>query len=262
MTTDSKFGEVSLHRDGHVALIEIDRPPHNHVTVELMHNLANALAIIDAERDLRASVLATAGKSFCAGADLVAPTGIAHAEGGTGISGLYIEAVRLFSVKKPIVAAVQGAAVGAGLGLALVADFRVAAPEARFTANFVKLGFHPGFAITHTLPRLIGEQRAALMCLTGRRIKADEALAWGLVDEIAPLDQLRDAALKLAREIAENAPLAVQATRATMRRDLAAKVKSQTDHEFAEQAILRKTADFAEGVRAVAERRAGNFTGT
>jgi enoyl-CoA hydratase/carnithine racemase len=252
---------VSLHRDGHVALLEIDRPPHNHVTVELMHHLANAFAVVDAERELRASVLVTAGKSFCAGADLVAPTGIAHSEGNTGISALYIEAVRLFSVKKPIVTAVQGAAVGAGLGLALVADFRVAAPEARFTANFVKLGFHPGFGITYTLPRLIGDQRAALMCLTGRRIKADEALAWGLVDEIAPLDVLRDAALKLAREIAENAPLAVQATRATMRRELAARVKAQTDHEFAEQSILRKTADFAEGVRAVAERRAGNFTG-
>ena len=135
-----------------------------------------------------------------------------------GINPLYVEAVRLFSAKKPIVAAVQGAAVGAGLGLALVADFRVAAPEARFTANFVKLGFHPGFGITHTLPRLIGEQRAALMCLTGRRIKASEALAWGLVDELAPLDELRAAALRLAREIAENAPLAVQSTRATLPR--------------------------------------------
>jgi enoyl-CoA hydratase/carnithine racemase len=100
------------------------------------------------------------------------------------------------------------------------------------------------------------------MCLTGRRIKADEALAWGLVDEIAPLDLLQSAALKLAREIAENAPLAVQATRATLRRELAEKVRAQTDHEFAEQSILRRTHDFAEGVRAVAERRAGNFTGT
>ena len=169
--------------------------------------------------------------------------------------------MRLFSAKKPIVAAVQGAAVGAGLGLALVADFRVAAPEARFAANFVKLGFHPGFGITYTLPRLIGEQKAALMCLTGRRIKGEEALAWGLVDELVPLEELRDAALALAREIAENAPLAVQATRATLRAGLAAAVKAQTDHELIEQTALRKTADFAEGVRAVAERRPGKFIG-
>ena len=155
----------------------------------------------------------------------------------------------------------RGAAVGAGLGLALVADFRVAAPEARFTSNFVKLGFHPGFGVTHTLPRVIGVQRAQLMCLTGRRIKGEEALAWGLVDQIVPLDELRGAALDLAREIAENAPLAVQATRATMRAGLAAAVKAQTDHELIQQAALRKTADFAEGVRAVNERRPGVFTG-
>ncbi|MGH6970440.1 MAG: enoyl-CoA hydratase/isomerase family protein, partial [Caulobacteraceae bacterium] len=167
----------------------------------------------------------------------------------------------LFSAKKPIVAAVQGAAVGAGLGLALVADFRVGAPEARFASNFVKLGFHPGFGVTHTLPRLIGQQKAALMCLTGRRINGEQALAWGLVDELAPLAELRTAALHLAGELAENAPLAVQSTRATFRAGLAEAVKAQTDHELVEQSWLRKTADFAEGVRAVNERRAGKFVG-
>ena len=159
-TMKSQYGDVSIRREGHVAVLTLDRPPNNHVSVELMHDLADALDDIDGEIELRASVLKTAGKAFCAGADLVSPTGI----GGTGMQGinpLYVEAVRLFSAKKPIVAAVQGAAVGAGLGLALVADFRVAAPEARFTANFVKLGFHPGFGITHTLPRLIGQQREA-----------------------------------------------------------------------------------------------------
>jgi enoyl-CoA hydratase/carnithine racemase len=255
-----KYGDVSVRRDGHVAVVEIDRPPHNHVSVELMRDLADALDAIDGERELRVSVLCSAGKNFCAGADLVAPSGIANPGAGPGINALYVEAVRLFSIKKPIVAAVQGAAVGAGLGLALVADFRIAAPDARFTANFVKLGFHPGFGISHTLPRIVGEQRAALLCLTGRRIKADEALAWGLADEVA--DDPRAAALKLAREIAENAPLAVQSTRATLRAGLADAVKKQTDHEFAEQSMLRKTKDYTEGVRAVAERRPGNFTGT
>jgi enoyl-CoA hydratase/carnithine racemase len=178
-----------------------------------------------------------------------------------GINPLYVEAVRLFSARKPIIAAVQGAAVGAGLGLALVADFRVVAPEARFTANFVKLGFHPGFGITHTLPRLIGQQKAALLCLTGRRVTGEQALELGLADVLAPLDQLEATAIALAKEIAENAPLAVQSTRATFRAGLAAAVKAQTDHELVEQTWLRKTADFAEGVRAVAERRAGNFVG-
>jgi len=256
----SQYGDVSIRIDGHVAVLTLDRPPNNHVSVELMRDLADALDDIDGEIELRASVLKTAGKAFCAGADLVSPTGI----GGTGMQGinpLYVEAVRLFSAKKPIVAAVQGAAVGAGLGLALVADFRVAAPEARFTANFVKLGFHPGFGITHTLPRLIGQQRAALMCLTGRRLTGEQALDWGLADVLAPLDELEAAALRLAGEIAENAPLAVQSTRATFRAGLAEAVKTQTDHELVEQTWLRQTKDFAEGVKAVNERRAGNFVG-
>jgi len=261
MSTEPGYGAISLMRDGHVAVLEIDRPPHNHVSVDLMRNLADALADIDGERDVRAIVLASAGKNFCAGADLVAPSqqGAVIASGVT-TNPLYVQAVRLFASKKPIVAAIQGAAVGAGLGLALIADFRLASLDARFTANFVKLGFHPGFGITYTLPRLIGEQRAALMALTGRRIKADEALAWGLVDEVVPFEDLRSSALELAREIAENAPLAVQSTRATLRGELAARVKSQTDHEFREQEWLIKTSDFAEGVRAVSERRPGNFS--
>jgi len=255
-----QYGEISTRVDGHVALLEIDRPPHNFVSVELMRDLADALEDVDADRALRASVVASAGKSFCAGADLASPTGVGG-EGMAGINPLYVQAVRLFSAKKPIVAAVQGAAVGAGLGLALVADFRIVAPEARFAANFVKLGFHPGFGITHTLPRVIGMQRAQLMCLTGRRIKGEEALAWGLADELVPLAELRGAALTLAREIAENAPLAVESTRATLRAGLAAAVKAQTDHELVEQTTLRATADFAEGVRSVNERRPGVFVG-
>ena len=150
--------------------------------------------------------------------------------------------------------------MGAGLGLAMVADFRVASPDAKFSANFVKLGFHPGFGLTHTLPRIIGAHRASLMFLTGRRVKAQEGLPWGLVDEVAPLEDLREAALRLATEIAENAPLALLATRRTMRGELAAAVRNQTAHEHIQQTALRATEDFNEGVRSVAERRAGNFT--
>jgi enoyl-CoA hydratase/carnithine racemase len=107
----------------------------------------------------------------------------------------------------------------------------------------------------------VGEQRAALICLTGRRLKGEEALSWGLADALAPLEGLRAAALALANEIAVNAPLAVEATRATLRAGLAAAVKAQTDHELVEQTRLRATQDFAEGVRSVNERRPGVFIG-
>ena len=208
-------------------------------------------------RQCRAIVLASEGKSFCAGADFSR-----RSAGGRGSgAGLYRAAVRLFECPKPVVAAVQGPAIGGGLGLALVADFRVAAPEARFAANFVKLGIHPGFGITATLPRLIGEQNAALLLYTGRRINGDEAFACGLVDAVVPQDQLRGSAIALAAEIAEAAPLAVQATRMTVRRGLAEQVRAQTEHELAEQTRLFATADYREGVRSVAERRPGRFIG-
>jgi enoyl-CoA hydratase/carnithine racemase len=250
---------LSVTRAGHVATVVVDRAPHNHVNAALIHALADVLDECDTDPDVRSVVLATEGRVFCGGADLTGDKPLVDEQGESETPALYRGAVRLFSAKKPIVAAIQGAAVGAGLGLALVADFRVAAPEARFSANFVTLGFHAGFGISHTLPRVVGGQHASLMLLTGRRVKAEEALRYGLVDQIAPLPEVRTAAQALAAEIAVNAPLAVEATRATLRADLAEAVRVRTEHERAEQDRLMLTADFREGLRAVAERRAGRF---
>lgn len=259
-STADRIGDVHIARDGFVARVTIDRPPINAVSVELMRDLADALERLDRDGVTRAVVLATAGKVFCSGADLSNRT----SEGPIperAINPLYDQAVRLFSTELPIVAAVQGAAIGAGLGLALVADFRVAAPEARFAANFVKLGFHPGFGLTYTLPRLIGRQNAAMMFLTGARYDGSEALEMGLVDDLVDQSRLLERAHAMAGSISENAPLAVRATRKTLRADLAAAVRAQTDHEFIQQQWLMKTDDFREGVKAVAERRAGDFKG-
>ena len=107
----SQYGDVAVATEGHVAVLTFDRRPNNHVSVESMRDLADALVDIDAATDLRVSVLTTAGKVFCAGADLASPTGVGG-QGMAGINPLYAQAVRLFSSKKPIVAAVQGAAVG------------------------------------------------------------------------------------------------------------------------------------------------------
>jgi enoyl-CoA hydratase/carnithine racemase len=174
---------------------------------------------------------------------------------------LYLEAVRLFRTHKPIVGAIHGAAVGGGLGLALVPDFRVACPEARFAANFTRLGFHPGFGLTVTLPELIGRNQAALMFYTSRRIKGEEAHRMGLADVLVPQDQVRAAALELAREIAECSPLGVMATRATLRQGLAERIGAATEYELSEQTRLRKTQDFKEGIKASTERRAPKFIG-
>ena len=252
---------VHTARDGHVAILTFARPPHNFADLALIEAIGAAFAAADADQQVRAIVLQSDGRIFCAGADLARDNPVEKDQPAGTRNPFYVAAARLYAVKTPVVAAIQGAAVGAGLGLALVADFRVAALEARFVANFVALGFHPGFGISAVLERVVGRQRALLMNLTARRIKAEQAADWSLVDLLVPADRLRAEALALAQEIAAGAPLAVQSTRATMRGDLFALVEAQTDHELAEQAWLQKTADFAEGVRAVNERRPGRFVG-
>lgn len=257
-------GAITLSRAGHVAELVLNHPPHNHVSLDILRDLADHVDALDADPAIRAIVLASDGKVFCAGADLVADDAIGGAVASRETDGVrlfYNQAIRLFARQKPIIAAVQGAAVGAGLGLAVAADFRVAAPEARFAANFVRLGFHPGFALSVTLPRLLGEQRAHWMMLSAERVKAEDALAWGLIDRLVPADRLRAEAHAMARQVAENAPLALLATRRTMIGDLAARAKDALDHEWAEQAVLKQTADYAEGVASTFERRAANFIG-
>ena len=157
--------------------------------------------------------------------------------------------------------AIQGAAIGGGLGLALVPDFRIVTREARFAANFAKLGIHQGFGLTVTLPNLVGQQQANLMFMTGRRLPGEAALAIGLADQLVEADALRDAARALAAEIVENAPLAVVSVRASMRAGLAERIAAATEHELKEQQWLRGTNDSVQGIRAVSERRAGNFKG-
>jgi enoyl-CoA hydratase/carnithine racemase len=263
MTEDARdLSGVNVARDGHVAIVTFARPPHNFADLALIESIGAAFAAADADRDVRAIVLQSEGRVFCAGADLVNANPVAADRPQGERNPFYVAAAKLFAVEAPVVAAIQGAAVGAGLGLALVADFRVASPEAKFVANFVQIGFHPGFGISAVLERVIGRQRALLMNLTARRIRAEQAAEWGLADAIVPADRLRAEALSLAQEIAAGAPLAVASTRKTMRGDLFALVQAQTDHELAEQAWLQKTNDFAEGVRAVSERRPGQFTGT
>ena len=245
---------------GRVAELVFTSGANNHATVGLLKDIGAALAAIDADPAISATVLASDGKPFCGGADLATPGGFGT-DSADPIREFYDQALTIFAAQKPIVAAIQGAAVGAGLGLAVSADFRVAAPEARFVGNFTRLGFHPGFGLTVTLPRLIGQQRALEMFMTSVRYKPEDVAAWGLVDRLAPSGGARQAAHALAAEIAENAPLALVATRATMKAGLLEQVRAALAHEHAEQAKLRATDDYAEGVASVFERRAANFTG-
>jgi enoyl-CoA hydratase/carnithine racemase len=259
------FKDIGVDLDGMVATIEMRRPPHNFFDIDLIREIADACEALDQDPACRAIVLAAQGTAFCAGAKLgdgadVQDVLVKRSEAGQA-GHLYVEAVRLFRTAKPMVGAIHGAAVGGGLGLALVPDLRVTCPEARFSANFTRLGFHPGFGLTHTLPALIGPPRAALMFYTSRRVPGDEAYRIGLADVLVPQAEVRTAAQSLAAEIAENAPLGVVETRATLRAGLAERVRTATDIELEKQTRLRRTEDFKEGVDAVNQRRVPKFTG-
>jgi 2-(1,2-epoxy-1,2-dihydrophenyl)acetyl-CoA isomerase len=243
--------------DDRVAILEFSRPPSNFFSPGLIRQIADTCDELAAGERCRAIVLCSAGRVFCAGADFTD----AHAIGSPDGSHLYDYAARLFEQPLPMVAAIQGAAIGGGLGLAMAADFRVAAPEARFAANFALIGIHQGFALSVTLPAAVGQQAALDLLYTGRRVGGAEAHDLGLADRLAGPGQARAEAHALAAQIAAAAPLAVRSIRTTMRGQLAEQARAAMARERAEQERLMQTSDWREGLAAVSERRPASFAG-
>jgi 2-(1,2-epoxy-1,2-dihydrophenyl)acetyl-CoA isomerase len=250
------MNDVSIEGvDEHIAAVCLHRPPNNFFDTALLVALADAYEELAASQ-CRVVVLRSEGKHFCAGLDFVA-------NGEQDIADLYRNALRLFAAPLPVVAAISGGAIGGGLGLALSADFRIATPASRFSANFSRLGFHHGFGLTVTLPRIVGEQHAADLLYSGRRVNGVEAHALGLCDALVEEeDDLLPVATAFAATIARSGPLAVRSIRATLRRGMVDRLRLAMDHESEIQESLRRTSDFAEGIAATAERREPRFTGT
>ena len=251
------FDDILVVINGHIATITIQRPPNNFFDYLLIQQIADALVELDDHNECRVVILTSEGKNFCAGANFSQDKEMMNKT--NPYSKLYTEAVRLFRTKKPIIAAVQGAAVGGGLGLALAADFRIASPESRFSANFSKLGFHQGFGSSVTLPRVVGQQNAAMMLYTAKRVKGDEALALGLVDYLVASSDILKKANEFAAEIASSAPMAVESIRSTLKGDIADQVEEIVAWELSEQIRLQSSDDFKEGIAASLERREAKF---
>jgi 2-(1,2-epoxy-1,2-dihydrophenyl)acetyl-CoA isomerase len=243
---------ISLNRG--VAVLEMDRPPHNYFDLELITRIARSVTELNEIDACRAMVLTSRGKTFCAGADF--RSGVQVDAGA-----VYGAALPIFRRTKPLIAAVQGAAIGGGLGLAVAADFRVVAPEARFQANFVRIGLHPGFGLTHTLPRLLGARIASDLLLTGRRVDGREAVELGLADRLAETLELKNAAVSFAETIAEGAPLAIKSIQGALIAGLADEVEKAMARELVEQRRLFATEDFREGVLATRDKRPPQFKG-
>lgn len=255
-------------KNGHVVVAELLAGPHNFASAELLHAVADGVMSSIAD-GARAVVICSEGRSFCAGAQFSGSDGqrannfgaFVQSNDASPIGPFYESAMRMFEITVPIVAAVHGPAVGAGFGLATACDLRVICPEAFMATNFVKLGIHPGFGISATLPELVGPARAADILLTGRRISGQECFDLGLANRLVPQSDVRATAIALADEMATAAPLAVQATRATLRAGLADRVRTQLLHERKTQDWLSATKDAEEGIAAMLEKRDGNFIG-
>jgi enoyl-CoA hydratase/carnithine racemase len=254
-------GELSMNDvvtsiDGYVGILTICRPPTNFFDPGLLAALPDAATNLHSSDGCRALVLRSEGKHFCAGADFSAEDA---ADRTIRSINLYRSAVRLFRLPIPLIAAVQGAAVGGGLGLACAADFRVASDSSRFHANFVQLGFHPGFGLSESLPAIVGQQAALDLLYSGCRIGGIEAHVMGLVDRLTTSKTITSTAIAWAHELASAAPLAVEAVKATLRGPLADKLQRSVEHELTEQTLLWQTEDCQRGIAASLNRQSATF---
>ncbi|HEY2385896.1 MAG TPA: enoyl-CoA hydratase-related protein [Candidatus Binatia bacterium] len=247
----------------HVATVTLDRPDRlNALSAAMLEGFSRALHAAHDDPEVRVVVLTGAGRGFCAGLDLRDEA----AGQGLGASGLRFDLgsappVVLHNMDKPVIAAVNGAAAGYGLDLALGCDVRIAADDAKLAAVFTKRGVLPESGGSWLLPRLLGWAKAAEIAFRGVTLTAHEALELGLVNKVVPRAMLEEETASWAREIAANAPLAVQATKRMMRLGLAESFEANVHHVFLQLLPLFASHDFREGMAAFLEKRPARFTG-
>jgi len=260
---------VLCERRDAVALVTLSRPDrYNAMTSDMCDEFRRVVADLRADRDLRAVVVTGAGKAFCAGADLGLLGDLTARSGGEGPAGM-LEGIRslydafgaIDDLEAPTIAAINGACVGGGLGLALRCDLRVVADDAKIGATFAKLGIHAGMGITALLARSVGHEMASEMLLTGDLIRGERAATLGFASRCVARDQVVDEALALAERIAAGAPLAVRSMKRTLRLLTRADLATTLELEAHAQVLLAQTADAAEGITARMKRRTPHFEG-
>ncbi|MGH9137312.1 MAG: enoyl-CoA hydratase/isomerase family protein [Acidimicrobiales bacterium] len=269
MPGDAATAEVLYDVDGHVATLTLNRPHRrNAISWPMLELLTEHLAAAERDRSVRCVIVTGAGKGFCSGLDLqdaAAGTSIGSQESGGGVAGAGntrdLPTVVLNEMDTPVVAAVNGAAAGYGLDLALGCDLRLMAATARLLPGFAKRGVVPESGGTWYLPRLVGWGRACEIGFLGRDLDAAEADRLGLVNLVVDDDQLLATARAWADEIAANAPLAVQAIKRLYRHGLSEDFASHTHHVLLQVMQLFGTKDFAEGVNSFLEKRPPEFEG-
>jgi 2-(1,2-epoxy-1,2-dihydrophenyl)acetyl-CoA isomerase len=254
---------VLLTVDAHVATITMNCPESmNAMTTALVHALCDAIDACEQNDDVRAVILTGVGRAFCAGGDLHAIEGFTE----TAAAADYVReagraAAAVFHSKKPYIAAVNGAAAGAGMNLAITCDFVLAAANAKFTQAFSSVGLASDCGGHFLLSRLVGPMKAKELIMLPRTLSADEAQSLGIVLSVEAPDALADAAAKLARELASRPPLALAETKRILNTASFCKFDKTMREEEQAQSRLAVSRDAKEGIRAFFEKRGANFTG-
>jgi enoyl-CoA hydratase/carnithine racemase len=254
---------VHLEVSGAVATIRLDRPKMNAVNAQLRDELAGAARAADADPAVRAVILYGGERVFAAGADINEMAEMSYAGMTEHCRALQDSLNTVARIGAPVVAAITGYALGGGLELALCADFRVAGESAKVGQPEIQLGVIPGAGGTQRLPRLIGPSRAKDLIFTGRHVKADEALAIGLVDKVVPDDQVYDAAKEMAARYAKGPAVALRAAKEAVDAGLEVDLATGLEIERLHFAGLFATEDQKIGMRSFVEEGPGKaeFTG-
>ncbi|WP_331769623.1 enoyl-CoA hydratase-related protein (plasmid) [Embleya sp. NBC_00888] len=256
--------ELDYSLADHIATITLDRPHHkNAFTLEMVDAWAEALRRAEADPDVRVVIVTGAGNTFCSGVDLDAfaereRTPLAEKQ---LMSRIHQVAFAAEALTKPYLAVVAGAAVGAGMDMALMADIRIAGESARFCEGYVRVGLVPGDGGCWYLPRIVGTATALRLLWTADFVEAPEALALGLVSAVHPDDQLQDAARRFALKLAARPPLAVQLIKRAVREGERQDLRTALDLISSHQAVMTSTADSREAMDAFRGRRPGDYTG-
>lgn len=258
---------VTLTREGHVGVISLNRPQlFNAINDQLSTELLEKLNEASQDDEIRAVVLTGNGKAFCSGQDLNDRSAI-QLKGekislGDSVRNRYNPIIMaLAQMKKPVIAAVNGVAAGAGCSLALACDIRFITPETRFVEAFVRIGLAPDSGSSYFLPRLVGIGRALEIAMTGRDIKADEALQIGLAQRMVESDQLLSETLAFAKQLAEGPTVAIGLTKQAIYKGMELSLEEALEFEAVAQEEAGQTADFLEGIQAFAGKRKPEYRG-
>jgi enoyl-CoA hydratase/carnithine racemase len=263
----SEYNDLLYEVCDHVATITLNRPDRlNAISGPMLESFSQAFRDADADRDVRVIILTGAGRGFCSGLDLkdLGSGGIGSSNGAGLPAKFDLQAsppVVLHTTDKPVICALNGAAAGYGMDLALGADMRIASTASKLAAVFTKRGVLPESGGSWLLPRLLGWAKASEVAFRGQTLSAEECLELGLVNAVVEPDALMSTAKEWAAEIAANAPLAVQATKRMMRLGLEETFEANVHHVYLQLLPLFQTKDFSEGVKAFIEKRPAEFQG-